>query len=167
VVISNVKLPRRGWCWLGGLQHQTMYKAKVKQHHYPYWLWEDYINGMWRKESTENENSLLKIAIEFTGNHIEYGKSMIRVINEWPITCLQNLTNNDINQRAFIGHCACCLEHNIPEYIVRKAWWELTDMQRDLANGMADEAIKQWQDNYFKQLKTKTNAKNQIRIDGF
>lgn len=130
-------------------------------------MWEDYINGMWSKLKPEDEIIILPEIVSFTGNHILYGKSMIRAVNEWPITCNQNLSNPDINQRAFIGHCGCCIEKGYPEYMVRRAWWMLSEEQRVLADKQADIAIKYWQDNYFKKQKNRTNAKNQIRIDGF
>lgn len=143
-----------------------MYKQKVKQQYFNYLQWEDFQNGMWRKLNKEDEKEFLQIAVNFTGDHILYGNAMLRAITEWPVTCLQNLTNLDINHRAFIGHCACCIEHKIPEYIVRQAWWKLNDKQRELADQKASEAIKKWQDNYYIKQTIKTNAKNQIRIDG-
>lgn len=110
-------------------------------------LWEDYHAGMWRKVSKSEEDSYRQIAIEFTGDHIKYGAAMIRVSNEWPNTCMHNLTNPGINRRAFIGHAACALVINCPEYIVRQAWWKLTDEQRILADKQADIAIALWEQN--------------------
>lgn len=122
---------------------------KQKYHHYT--KWEDYQNGMWRKVKREDEVKMLQTAIEFTGDHTRYGKSMQRVIKEWPIACEHNLTDFNINQKAFIGHCAVCLELGIPEYIVRSAWGKLTDEQRLLANKQAELAINKWHNEYFKK----------------
>jgi len=116
----------------------------MKQIFHPYTKWEDYKNGMWRKVDIDTEKSMLTQAITFIGNHLEYGKAMIRVINEWKITCEHNLTDNSINQKAFIGHCAVCLQLGIPEYITRMAWHHLTEKQQIDANKMADIAIKEW-----------------------
>ena len=122
----------------------------MKQIFHHYSKWEDFINGMWRKESPEYESENLQKAVDFTGNHTLYGNAMLRVIKEWPISCEHNLTDNSINQKAWIGHAACCIEKNWPEYLVRMAWNLLTDEQRVLANKAADTAIKQWQNNYNK-----------------
>lgn len=92
--------------------------------------------------------SLFEKAVHFTGNHIEYGKAMIRVINEWPISCEQNLTNLSQNRKAWIGHAACALEHGIPESVVRSAWGCLTKRQQDLANDAAQRAIEAWEENH-------------------
>lgn len=114
---------------------------------YPYYQWEDFKFGMWRKCSSHEEREFLSKAISFTGNHIEYGMAMRRVIKEWPVACYQNLTDLNLNRRAFIGHAACCLEFGCPEYITRMAWAELTDTQRLLANKEADIAIQLWFEN--------------------
>ena len=99
---------------------------------------------MWRRVSKEDEESILKLAVEFTGNWQEYGESMKQVVYLWPRTMLNSLTNNSINQRAFVGHCACCLKHGIPEYITRSAWKHLTDQQRNDADEIAQKVIDSW-----------------------
>lgn len=106
----------------------------MKQKFYNYLLWEEYQNGMWRKVNKAQENEYLKKAIKFTGDHILYGIWMLKVVASWPISCEQNLTNPDINHKAWIGHAACCLSFQCPEYIVRMAWHHLSKKQQDLAN---------------------------------
>jgi hypothetical protein len=117
----------------------------MKQIFHPYHIWEDWINGMWRKESREYEEQNLQSIINFTGNHLEYGIAMLRVIGEWKFSSEHNLSNLSVNRQAWIGHAACCIEHGYPEYLVRVAWKELTDKQRFLANNQADIAIKKWE----------------------
>ncbi len=116
----------------------------MKQVYPPYDVWEDFKTGMWRKVSPQDEISMLAEAIDFTGNHVKYGLAMMRVIREWPLTCEHNLTDNSINQKAFIGHCAVCLQLGIPEYITRVAWSYLTKEQQDKANERAQYAIDTW-----------------------
>lgn len=118
---------------------------KTRQIFVHYELWEDYHAGMWRKVAKDEEEIFLKMAIKFTGDHILYGRAMLRVTQEWPNTCMHNLTNPSLNKRAFIGHAACALEINCPEYIVRQAWWKLTEEQRVLADKQADNAINLWE----------------------
>jgi hypothetical protein len=125
-------------------------EVDMDQIYHPYWLWEDYKNKMWKKQPKEKELEMLPVAIEFTGDHIKYGSAMLRVIKEWPITCEHNLTDIGINQKAFIGHCAVCLELGIPEYITRLAWHQLTQEQQDKANAAAEFAIAQWISTYRK-----------------
>lgn len=119
----------------------------------PYWVWEDYKNGMWRKVDKNTEIVLLDMAIKFTGNHVLYGNAMSQVASSWKNTMLNSLTNTSINRRAFLGHCACQYKINCPEYVTRMAWRELTDKQRRLADLVAQKTIDKWEINYKNTLK--------------
>jgi hypothetical protein len=133
----------------------------MNQIYHPYWQWEDYKAGMWRKISKEEELSILPEIIKFTGNYEDYGAAMFEVINHWKYSCEHNLSDMSMNRRAWLGHAACCFKHGYPEYLVREAWNQLSVKQQSLANKMADEAIKAW------ELKHLNNAKAQLRIIGF
>lgn len=122
----------------------------MKQYYRPYWTWEDWINGMWNKSN--DEEALLEKAIKFTSDHVIYGNAMREVINEWPNTMLNSLTNKSINRRAFLGHCAACYKINCPEYITRRAWKLLTEDQRVSADLEAEKTIKQWEQKQLKEL---------------
>jgi hypothetical protein len=117
---------------------------RIKQVYVHYLEWEDYINGMWRSLPKNEEAEMLTKAIDFTGNHLLYGKAMREVIYAWPKTMLNSLTNTSLNQRAFVGHCACAYRFSCPEYITRMAWKELTNLQRFEADKVAQEAINSW-----------------------
>jgi len=116
-------------------------------HHYS--KWEE--TPMWKTVSREQEKILLQKAIEFTGNAKLYGKYMLKAIKLWVISCEHNLTCNGINKQAWIGHAACYIAIECPEYITRLAWRHLTQEQQDEANKMADKAIKLWERNYAKK----------------
>ncbi len=53
---------------------------------------------MWRKVPKEQEPHLLKVAIEFTGNHTEYGKAMLEVAKKWRYSC-ENFQKNLVTAR--------------------------------------------------------------------
>jgi hypothetical protein len=121
---------------------------RIKRIYHPYEKWEDYINGMWRKVTPEEEKEFLQKAIEFTGDHKLYGSWMQKVIKAWPVACEHNLTDTGMNRRAWVGHAAVSLAINCPEYITRMAWWNLSKEQQDLANDQADRAIEKWERDY-------------------
>lgn len=98
---------------------------------------------MWGR--VKDRQSYLSKAIEFTGDHVLYGEWMLRVIEQWPITCEHNLTNKTINRKAWIGHAAVAMAIQCPEDIVRQAWGFLTKEQQDLANNQAQIAIEKWE----------------------
>lgn len=114
---------------------------KIKQVFVPYWEWEDFINGMWGRY---DENRLNE-AVEFTGNWQQYGEAMGQVIEAWPRTMLNSLTNVSINRRAFLGHCAVCFKLSITESTTRAAWKLLTDQQRFDADAIAEKHIRHYE----------------------
>jgi len=118
---------------------------RVKRIYHPYTLWEDFHAGMWRKASAEEEAGLLEAAVKFTGDAKLYGSFMVLVSDQWHYACEHNLTDVAMNRRAWIGHAAACMAIGAPEYITRRAWWMLTQEQRDLADSEADNAIRYWE----------------------
>ena len=108
--------------------------------------WEEISYNMWGE--APNRKRQLEKAVMFTGNYRLYGKFMKRVVNEWPNSCLNALTDKNLNRRAWIGHAACALALRCPEDVTRQAWGYLTDEQRILANCQADQAIQSWEKCY-------------------
>jgi len=108
--------------------------------------WEEIQYNMW---GVVNDRSLyLQNAIEFTGNWELYGDHMDLVVQEWPVSCENALTDHSLNRKAWVGHAACALYMQCPEDITRKAWGYLTDEQRKMANRRAAIAIRAWEENY-------------------
>lgn len=112
-------------------------------HHFE--KWEEIPAGMWRKVSSKEHGDFLKKAIEFTGSAKLYGEWMMKVLDMWPVSSEHNLTDENQNRQAWIGHAAACLAINCPEYIVREAWGQLTKQQQDEANEVADCAIEEFE----------------------
>jgi hypothetical protein len=121
---------------------------KLKRVYHPYWDWEEIDHNMWG--SVGDRRAATQKAIKFTGDHVLYGRFMLRVVNEWPVSCENALTDYAINRKAWVGHAACALALGIPEDITRLAWGKLTDEQRLLANKKAERAIQQWEHDYSK-----------------
>ena len=96
---------------------------------------------MWSRLEKEG---MMEQAIAFTGDHEAYGESMQIVVREWTYACQHNLTCTSMNRLAWIGHAACSLAHGLPEFVVRKAWWNLTELQRNLADCQAQKALDWW-----------------------
>jgi hypothetical protein len=116
----------------------------MKRIWHPYTLWEDWRAGMWRRVNQQEEDGFVERAILFTGNAKLYGSFMFRVVREWPFSCEHNLTEVAMNRRAWVGHAAACMAIDCPEYLTRRAWWMLTQEQRDAADYQATLAIREW-----------------------
>lgn len=137
----------------------------MKQIFHHYKEWECFKSGLWRKEKKKEEMELVLKCIDFTGKHDLYGAAMKRVIYEWPITCEHHLTNKSINRKAWLGHSACQIQFNCPEYITRLAWHNLTQKQQNQANMVAAIAIKEWECNFVSLQKIRTMSKVGLGIN--
>ena len=116
--------------------------------YHPYTSWEEYKFGMWRKVERYQEEEFFVKAVDFTGDAKLYGSWMLKVLDQWPVSCEQNLTTGGMNRRAWVGHAAACIAIECPEYITRLAWGYLSKQQQDDANAQADMAIQLWESNY-------------------
>lgn len=108
--------------------------------------WEEIQYNMWGTVS--DRATMLQNAIEFTGDAALYGDHMDLVIQEWPISCENALTDYSLNRKAWIGHAACALYMQCPEDITRQAWGYLSYEQQKMANRRAAIAIRCWEDDY-------------------
>lgn len=122
----------------------------VQRIYHPYHKWEEYHHGMWVKIHGNKRDEYLKNAIEFTCDAGLYGQYMMKAVNDWPISCEQNLTCPSINKQAWIGQAACCIAIGCPEDIVREAWRMLSKEQQEEANKKADEAFVKWESKHIK-----------------
>lgn len=66
-----------------------------------------------------------------------------RVFDEWPISCENFLTNNQINRIAWLGQASACIETGLPSSF-RGGFWKLSATEQDIANGIAHMKIKEW-----------------------
>lgn len=117
---------------------------KFKRVYHPWDKWEEISHNMWG----EADKSIMPEVISFTADHALYGKYMMQIVEQWPISCENALTDYRLNRKAWVGHAACALAHRWPQHIVREAWGKLTDEQRILANKEASRAIQHWEYNY-------------------
>jgi len=122
--------------------------------------WEEIGFNMWGEVA--NRRLFLQRAEIFTGNHRLYGRYMQRVTTEWPNSCINALTDYNLNRKAWIGHAACALALRCPEDITRQAWGLLTDEQRTLANRQADRAIRAWEMRYRQSLGIRADVENPL-----
>ena len=104
---------------------------------YPYYEWEDYQAGMfgmeWEGTATD--------ARELLASPERLHAAMMRAVSEWPKAAAHHLTDDGMNQQAWLGWAACGLHAKVPAHLTRAAWWTLTDDERNRANAIADAVI--------------------------
>lgn len=112
---------------------------------YHYSLWEDYLAGMY-DEIKDGRTERVKRAAEILGTPSICREAMEKVINEWKIATEYNLSNAEINRKAWLGQAACCCYALIREDETREAWGFMSEAQRIEANKIAAQIIKKWLD---------------------
>lgn len=125
---------------------------RLERVYHPVWDWEEMRTPMWDGLSCSLED-----AVAFTGDHLAYGLAMRRVIDDWPVSCENALTNYNINRKAWLGHAAAALEIGSSEQNTRKAWGVLNDWQRALANREAARHIGIWEKRYIEDRRLHLN----------
>lgn len=113
----------------------------MKRIYHPYWLWEDYLNGMFNDSKLQNEDDLIQKCTNLFSVPSAFDKACEMVINKWKISTKENLSNTSQNRNAWIGAACCSIIHNAPEYITRIAWANLTIEQQNIANRIAKKHI--------------------------
>lgn len=111
-------------------------------HHFS--LWEDYHAGMY-DESKDGRSERVQKAAEILGTPDICREAMEKVVSEWIISTEYNLSNLEINRKAWLGQAACCCWAGIHEDETREAWGIMSQEQRIEANRIAAEIIKRWQ----------------------
>lgn len=110
---------------------------------YHYSLWEDYHAGMY-DESKDGRAERVKEAVRILGTPEICREAMEKVINEWGKATEYNLSNAEINRKAWLGQAACSCYAGIHEDETREAWGIMTEEQRIEANRIAATIIKRW-----------------------
>lgn len=116
--------------------------------YYHYTEWEDFQSGMYN-ETKDGQEDRIQLAIKcLTDDSLCY-RYMKMVTDYWKKACEQTFTNR-MNHRSFLGQCACFIFGGCRDNETRRAWWFLTEEQRQNANRIADRVYQEWRLEYEK-----------------
>lgn len=111
-------------------------------HHYE--RLEEYQDGMWRIVRGEKRKAHILAAASLMRDPPVFQSAMIAALEQWPLSCEHNLTAENVNRIAWLGHAGCCVGASSPEDCTRLGWHTLTREEQDEANRVAAEVLKQW-----------------------
>lgn len=114
----------------------------MKQVYHNYNQWEDYQNGMF--ETSINPSNVLK-SKKLLSNPYRFTEVAMKVVKSWVNSAEQNLTDNSINKKAWVGQSACCFNHGANKEETSAAWFQMTESQKRAANNAADNVIRIWE----------------------
>lgn len=93
-------------------------------------------------KGTDSE-SCCKAYADFLSNLPRFEAALQRVLLEWPHSCDQFLSNENINRIAWLGQSSMCIETGIPS-VFRGGFRLLSRSQQTMANAMAEKYLKIW-----------------------
>jgi len=91
-----------------------------------------------------DSEAALSLYASFLRDLQRFGAAMERVLNEWPISCEQFLSNPSINHIAWLGQSSMCIETGVPACF-RAGFKLMTAAEQDAANALAEKYYKLWQ----------------------
>ena len=108
--------------------------------------WECYPAGFhensWPVTKWDNDD-LRDLYAEFLGNDLLFRAALERVLEEWPMSCEHNLTNQNMNRIAWLGQAAACIAFRVPS-VYRGGFYRLSEEHQARANETALEYLNKW-----------------------
>lgn len=98
---------------------------------------------MYNEDKTDRK-SRVQLAASVLGTPSICEKAMRMVVKNWTVATEFNLSNAEINRRAWLGQAACSIYAGVHEDETREAWGTLTIEQRTTANAIATRIIREW-----------------------
>ena len=112
--------------------------------YFPHTDLEECRDGMWKIIGGKAKAVFLQAAANLMRDDAAFEGAMMRAFEEWPNSCLHNLTAEDTNRLAWLGHAGCFLATGSPEENTRCGWHTLTGAEQDAANATAQRVLDAW-----------------------
>ena len=106
---------------------------------------EEYKCGMWRIVHGEQRAKNIELAAQLMRDIPAFSRAMLRAVEEWGNSCSFNLTSEESNRLAWLGHAGCCLGVGSPEENTRAGWHSLNQSEQDAANEAAQKVLEHWE----------------------
>lgn len=114
---------------------------------------EEYHAGMWKTvHGEEPQLRMIAKAVSVLGFEARFAAALSCVLERWPVSCLAEFTSPG-NHLAWLGQAACCIDAGVPESLTRRAWWKLTEDEREKANAVARSAVSEWRNRWGKSYR--------------
>lgn len=117
----------------------------MKQYYHKYTDWEDYKNGMYNETSNIDLEKNKDLIISFLTDSFRFYNTAKKVVNEWKISSLENISNKNVNSIAWLGQASCCYELGVTEVCTKYAWKFIDEEKKKLADLVAYKVIKEYE----------------------
>jgi glutaminase len=116
----------------------------IERKYFHYSELEEWRDGMWRIVGGEKKRNNMNAAADLMRDSDAFEAAMMRALEEWPNSCAHNLSAEDTNRLAWLGHAGCLLAAGSPEENTRCGWHTLTLAEQDAANAAAQKVLDMW-----------------------
>lgn len=107
---------------------------------------EEWRDGMWRIVGGAKRTANAENAANLMRSDKDFEAAMMRALEEWPNSCAHNLSAEDTNRLAWLGHAGCLLAVGSPEENTRFGWHMLNTKEQNSANATAQRVLDAWID---------------------
>lgn len=135
---------------------------------HPWHKWECFRAGLYETCCPDGyTNESAKAAYrDFLADLPRFDSAIRRVLTEWPHSCQQFLTNDQINRVAWLGQASMCMDTGVPA-IYRGGFSLLTPRQQNAANILADSHINKWLEGLsYENLQSNAGVSAQMELAG-
>ena len=108
---------------------------------YPYYEWEDYLNGMYEDSCIYSHNECSEFVNAVMNDRSLFVSTGVTLLTEWAKSSEENLSNSSINRRAWLGQAICSYLYKIPECETKSIWGSMKKEIKDFSNQSADIVI--------------------------
>ena len=105
---------------------------------------EEYREGMWRIVTGDQRKVNAIAAANLMRDSKAFECAMRSAVDEWPNSAMHNLSSENSNRIAWLGHAGCCYAAASPEENTRHGWHMLNFEEQAEANRVADLVLSDW-----------------------
>ena len=103
--------------------------------------------GMYTTQIAIDPDEAKQLYAEFLRDLPRFERAIKRVFVEWPISCEQFMTNNQINRIAWVGQASVFIDTGIPRDC-RGGFYLMTDADQVAADELAERYVNNWEVQY-------------------
>lgn len=112
--------------------------------YFPYEQLEEYQRGMWRIVRGQARRAFAEAAAALMRDSEKFKAAMREAVRTWPISCSHNLSAENTNRLAWLGHAGCCIGVGSCEENTRIGWHLLKPLEQAAANRAAQDILEEW-----------------------
>lgn len=116
----------------------------MNRKYHKYTDWEDYKNGMYSAHKYD-ESETISLCVKLFNDFDLFEEYCNKVIELWPVSSSENLTNINLNRKAWIGQACCSFALKSTELTTKKAWKILSCTTQNKCNIIAENTIKKYE----------------------